>query len=294
MSLDSFSYSQLSKSGVVSPGPRDMPRLPLSVSEIANRYQPPTDTSPYRGKSPPPSTDRHLSSRDVIPRDSIEEPLRQEQTSLRYAPGPISSSPVSGEDEFMGRGQDRVDKLDEKEIMDREKELRDRELELERRTRELEARLMTVRGGNQGSPISQPPRSYSTTHLSPPPTASASQSQLSLASTHSPSRQTKHAEFCGCETCSVAKYKTRSPPSPLDSRPMEPPINLRPDKPKGWIRRLSMPMGFSLDSSSKKTHQANTSSGNIRSSLALEDGRLERKSFEPGGPGNRSMINLQR
>jgi hypothetical protein len=304
---------------VLKSGPRDIPCLPLSVSEIATRYEPPSNRPPTsRRTSGSPSTERQ-----PLRLNTTEQSLYQESVTSGYVPGPLSSSPVSGEDEPARRRQDRIEELDESGVMDKEGELRQRERELEQKTRELErdrANLMTVRGGNRGdgytsdssrgphssphshspsqrvdfpsSPTPQPRHSYSTTYLAPPPTSSVSQPRSSVSSTQSSSG---HAEFCGCNSCSIANYRTQKEPSPYDLRPPEPPINIRPDKPKGWIRRLSMPVGLILDSNSKKTHHTNASSGNLQTSLAspAEDGRLDGK-FAASGFSNRSMTNLRR
>lgn len=141
--------------------------------------------------------------------------------------------------------------------------------------------------------ISSGRHSYSTTHLVPPSSSSSTHLPYSRPQTQPPSSAeprrpstSDHAEFCGCATCSVSKYRMRSTPSPHDLRPPEPPITLRPEKPKGWIRRLSMPVGnaFSLDSK-KSNSSLRTPAG--------EDGRM-RRSFEQGGISNRSMTNIGR
>jgi hypothetical protein len=99
-----------------------------------------------------------------------------------------------------------------------------------------------------------------------------------------------HAEFCGCDTCSASKYRIRNPPSPHDMRPPEPPITLRPEKPKGWIRRLSMPVGnaFSLDSK-----KSNPSLKTGMASPVDENGRI-RRSSEQRGNSNLNMSNAGR
>lgn len=81
-------------------------------------------------------------------------------------------------------------------------------------------------------------------------------------------------------------------PSPRDLRPPEPPILLRSEKPKGWIRRLSMPSvhaAFSLDA------KKNASALSLKAGLPLpaENGRLRKRSFEQG-IGNRAMTGIGR
>lgn len=168
-------------------------------------------------------------------------------------------------------------------------------------------------------PYAGPPEgrySNSATHLIPPPPASSragsssSQSQpYAQSEAHSqpsPAFQARdlrdepppsdHAPFCGCHACSVAKYKhADTAPSPRDLRPPEPPIMLRPEKPKGWMRRLSMPViSNPLSSDSKKSpgHSNRNSVGYI-----MEDARMGgpgRQRYEPDAVSNRSATNLAR
>lgn len=113
--------------------------------------------------------------------------------------------------------------------------------EVEYKTRELDrerARLMTVRDNQRDltrreSPtaLSRPQYSYSTTHLVPPESPSQSQHNRPNSRPVSPGGAI-----------------------PVDQTSYAPPL-VRPrtgSKPKGWIRRLSMPVISSLDSSSKK------------------------------------------
>ena len=212
----------------------------------------------------------------------------------------------------------------EKEEAERQEEARligEAKMEIERRTRELERDSRdngdSANGNRVGytsqrpNNLSQEPlrrysqfdsptpaisraRYHSTTHLVPPPSSSStylpieSQSQPPSPADRGQSSSLGHADFCGCATCSASQYRTRNTPSPHDLRPPEPPINLRPEKPKGWIRRLSMPVGnaFSLDSK-----KSNSSLRNVP--LAGEDGRI-RRSFEKSGISNRSVTNLTR
>ncbi|KAL0954444.1 hypothetical protein HGRIS_003421 [Hohenbuehelia grisea] len=156
----------------------------------------------------------------------------------------------------------------------------------------------------------RPQYSYSTTHLIPPSSASSAyggSSQTSgpshgggggggykqpsgssqppsprvRTSSHvSQSEASEHAAYCGCDRCSASKYRSRSPASPVygstaDLRPPEKP------KPKGWIRRLSMPVGqaFSLDSakrhnsSNSVSASANANNAGVGSGMFSLDGR---------------------
>jgi len=150
--------------------------------------------------------------------------------------------------------------------------------------------------------------SYSTTHLVPP-SASSQQSQSpssprSSTSSADGSRNGNHAPYCGCETCSVAHYKSPSnrSPSPADLRPPEKPFTLRTEKPKGWIRRLSMPVGnaFSLDKkNTTKMYSLDANKRNPNGSATTlrnvgEDGRMGpgRRSYDASGVSNRSMTSL--
>ena len=58
-----------------------------------------------------------------------------------------------------------------------------------------------------------------------------------------------HAANCGCETCSVSKYS--APPQGVHQR-----VDSKPDKPRSWMRRLSMPVGNALGLDSSKRSQA--------------------------------------
>ena len=393
-----FTLFSSQQSGAISPVTKDVPRLPLSVTDLAFRYQP-TDgpTSPHtRATSPPVS--RQL---PFPPLDTVAQ-ARQAESSFqeRSLPGAYNSMPTPGpssstsnvtptpDDEAARRRRQQIEERVEVELHEKERELREREREIEMRARELErerAQLMDARGDEYPSDTSrgytspqpqlrprerqtsfklqQRPRSqldlpsnsrssppadtrpqsrysHSTTHLAPPPSSSQSPSQPSSSHSHSNyskprppsplhahSQQqhegaSEHAPFCGCDTCSVAKYKERkAAPSPHDLRPPAKPIALRPEKPKGWMRRLSMPVGnaFSLDSKKNTTGLGSTMSGkggmysldgkkNLSSTMlsargggVQEDGRLGgggaegrggRRSYEASGISNRSATNL--
>ncbi|KAG6331724.1 hypothetical protein ID866_7366 [Astraeus odoratus] len=296
-------------------GPKDIPRLPMSVSEIASRYQP-ADEPPMspRRMAASPSTDR-------FPPFS-ETPMRQATRDI-----PIDENEIR-------RRKQRVEELAELELKEKEIELRQRERELNQRSRELERdrlQFLNTRPDFSGGILAEPgprgPRnspfihkrgSQSVSHIVlPHPSssssissntavnASASTSQLPLSMpvplpnvpnriSHSPSRsQTStplpakdHAPFCGCDSCSISKYRLPNPsPTARDLRPPEPPIILRaPDKPKGWIRRLSMPSvsgAFSLDAAKKNA----VSLASLKQGLPIpvgETGRLRKRSFEQG------------
>ncbi|KAJ7650154.1 hypothetical protein FB45DRAFT_887106 [Roridomyces roridus] len=343
-----YSYT----SGATSPAPKDVPRLPMSVTDLATLYQP-ADTTPLsprtRASSPPsprapmtPSLDRY--------------PTRQVETG--YSPGgfnsarPSISNPTTpsrsfADDEAVRRRaqEQRIDETAELDFLEKEQALREKERAIEMQARQLEqerANLRNVRAdGNQregwdggtaspkpqlrprerktsfrnSSPLprpqsqldSRPPpnnpaHSYSTTHLIPP-----ASSQPFPSSPRSSTSSAEHAPYCGCETCSVAHYKSPSnrSPSPHDLRPPEKPFALRTEKPKGWIRRLSMPVAvgnaFSLDkkSSTPKMYSLDVNKRGANGSAATlqnvgEDGRMGmgRRSYDASGVSNRSMTSL--
>ncbi|KAL4064444.1 hypothetical protein V8B97DRAFT_332494 [Scleroderma yunnanense] len=293
-------------------GPKDIPRLPMSVFEIASKYQPIDEPMSPRRMAVSPSTDRF----PPFP----ETPSRQGTRDLQI-----------DENEIRRRKQ-RIEDLAELELKEKEFELRQRERELDQRSRELERDRLhflsarpTSSGGISGevprgprnSPFLHKRGSQSVSHIvlpKPPPSsviatnmvaaATGSTSQLPLRmpmpkslpspvsrGSPSPSRSQSstplpakdHAPFCGCDTCSASKYRLPNvPPSPRDLRPPEPPIMLRPERPKGWIRRLSMPSvsgALSLDAAKKNA----ASLASLTQGLSIpvgENGRLRKRSFE--------------
>ncbi len=239
-----------------------------------------------------------------------------------------SGVPQTPATEEIALRRQRIEELEELELREREHELRMKEREIEQRARELErerVQLLNARGGggrtegyvNDGTRATGGPRvsttqrptidtlqsrypssySHSVTHLVPPSSSQAPSRQPSSQPSSPASQQpTDHASCCGCEACSASKYRT-TPSSPRDMRPPEPPIMLRPEKPKGWIRRLSMPVmgnAFSLDSKKNGSNTA-LAGGGYRNSLAFaeEDGRLLQTDIT-GGIRNRSSTNVVR
>jgi hypothetical protein len=221
----------------------------------------------------------------------------------------LTSSTSSLVDDFARRRQ-RIDELEELELREREFELRQKEREIEHRARELErerARLASARAGPSLEGYTSDGTSGRTRGDHLPPGAGVPRGRFSSSTTHvavSPSSRaqstspaaapTDHAPYCGCAACSAAKYgRTEHTPSPYDLRPPEAPITLRPqaDKPKGWMRRLSMPVGvaFSL-SDSKKNVSPNTNRNSM--SFTQEDERGARRGYDPKSPANRSVTNL--
>ncbi|KAJ6576525.1 hypothetical protein DFH09DRAFT_1260726 [Mycena vulgaris] len=365
-----------STSGATSPAPKDIPRLPLSVTDLATRYQPmdAPPVSPRGASSPtvlssraplPVLPDRFAAARQAETAFGDRSPPGGYNSIRSPLPSPSTSKPaviLDAEDEAARRRnqqrEQRIDEVAELEFLEKEKALQDKEREIEMRAKELElerANLRNSRAGDTprdawesgtGSPIPQlrprerktsfrnpsplprpqsqletrmPPSnvannraySYSTTHLIPPSTPS--QQSQSPSSPHSSTSSadgsrnaSQHAPYCGCQSCSVAQYKTPSlrSPSPNDMRPPEKPFTLRPEKPKGWIRRLSMPVAvgnaFSLDKKNNakmysldgNKRGANGSATTLRN--VEEDGRIGpgRRSYDASGTSNRSMTSL--
>ncbi|KAK7678578.1 hypothetical protein QCA50_018450 [Cerrena zonata] len=216
------------------------------------------------------------------------------------------------------------------EIQEREQHLRLREQEIMESARELERQKRALNDARNGlsvndtydrypitdraqyespssSPINRPQmlQSHSSTHLAVHNHNSGTYvhsngSRTVMSAGSSPVLPGEHAPYCGCESCSVSQYRARDlSPANRNSRPIEPPIQLRPEKPKGWIRRLSMPVmgnAFSSSSDSKKGISSNQFKDGYRSSLALpdEDGRLRHDLGMTSGYRNRSSVNLSR
>ncbi|KAG6909058.1 hypothetical protein DXG01_002211 [Tephrocybe rancida] len=196
---------------------------------------------------------------------------------------------------------------------------------------QLDAGVTPIPGPSQNTARPHSQYSYSTTNLIPPSPSSnsvqhsyshdgQSQSPSSYTShSHSPTPSNQfsqspstpaHAPYCGCESCSAAKYRApRSPPDSGSLRPPTEPITLRPaEKKGGWMRRLSMPMGNALGLDSKKSitqNFAGVGSGlGSRGGVFSLDGKRNasstqlnvredgRRSYDASGISNRSMSNL--
>ncbi|KAH9941344.1 hypothetical protein B0H21DRAFT_753240 [Amylocystis lapponica] len=283
-----------------SPTKKEVPRMPTSVSSLANKYERPGAVSPGEG--------RRRTSLDSIVRQSIPE----------RSNGPIAKYTTAAPTDELAIRRQRIEELEELELREQEYELRIREREIEQKAREVERerlRLLSARGadgyasdssrGTANRTLQRPPAttsqsryplySYSTTHLVPPSSAPSSSGQPASQPSSPIYRPTDHAPFCGCDTCSASKYKKQDvSPSPRDLRPPETPITLRPEKPKGWIRRLSLPvMGNAFSSDSKKSSAGIAGGPGFRSSLVSlqEDGQ---QGDLGTGYKNRSSTNLPR
>ncbi|KAJ6494870.1 hypothetical protein C8R47DRAFT_1012168 [Mycena vitilis] len=351
--------------GTTSPAPKDIPRLPLSVTDLATRYQP-TDGPPLspraRGSSPPTPSRPPMMGSPSAASFGERNSLGGYNAARSPMPGPSASRTAADDEAARRRNQQleqRLDEAAELEFLEKEKALREKEREIGMRAQELErerANLRNIRqdggqmdGWENGATSPKPqlrPRerktsfrnspirpqsqletrvpsnnnpgnsnahSYSTTHLVPPsasphPSQRPSSPRSSTSSADGSHSTSPHAPYCGCESCSIAQYKasTNRSPSPHDLRPPEKPFSLRPEKPKGWIRRLSMPVvgnAFSLDkknttpkmySLDANKRNANGSSTTLRT--VDEDGRVgmgpSRRSYDASGVSNRSMTNL--
>ena len=257
----------------------------MSVSEIASRYQ------------------------------SVDEPMSPRRTASpivdRFPPDTPTRRDLPLDENEIRRRKQRMEELTELELKEKEYDLRQRERELNQRARDFERERRqflnsrpepgnTTDGpkGPRNSPFQHKRGSQSVTHINIPSTTSSSGVSPRPSTSHSPTRSQPlpakdHAPFCGCDTCSVSKYKmTDVCPSPRDLRPPEPPIVLRPERPKGWIRRLSMPsvnVAFSLDA------KKNASAISLKAGLPLpaENGRLRKRSYDQG-ISNRTVTGIGR
>jgi len=321
---------------------KDVPRLPLSVNDLASRYQPGHGPSSPR---PGPSSLPPLRQLPVLPPTPRTPPRQsnsyQERMPHNPEPPTLTTGANSVKDEASQWRRQEMDELAELELKQKQTELWEQERVIEMRARELERdRLHSMNAReedglantntNEGSrrnpePHFQPLRplrprsqmdlaqasanaSYNLTPLSPlrprfsqsssyliPPSPSRNSPQpfnspdsgSAYLHSDSSSRQSSqhredkppHAPSCGCETCSVAKYRTPSPAAPPLDRPPTKPLSIRPvEKPRpGWIRRLSVPVGNAFNLDSKKSIGNLGGLGSVKnrstSSFGLQDGR---------------------
>ncbi|KAJ7593231.1 hypothetical protein C8J56DRAFT_1162124 [Mycena floridula] len=345
-----YSYN----SGAVSPPPRDLPKLPTSVNDLASRYRNPDEPASPRMMTGSPPISRGRPSLDSYVHGSLG-PVTE---------GPAVHAPVAEHDPA-SRRQQLVEQLADLERQEKEQELRSREREFDMRYQE---RNRTTSMGNSGAdsgqrsaiasrspplqaqplrprerqlslqqrPPSQnelaapsnttnnrshSPYSYRTDHLAPPLSPATSRQGGSDETSESPRDTSEHAPYCGCETCSASKYRSSPQPKSPTTTNLRSPV---PEKPKGWMRRLSMPIVVSnafLDG--KKNHSntnlsvyggktgglASLDSKKNGSNVALrggitEDGKISpgaagigaggRRSYDAGGISNRSVTNVGR
>lgn len=139
------------QSGSISPPPRDLPRIPLSVNDLASRYKPSdAPLSPQARTSSPP-----VSRQQSLP--LLDTAARQAKDSYQdYIPLPSNRNIPSPNEERHLRQQQRNEELAIAERRAKEQEIKEREQELEMRAQELErerARLRSLR--EEESNISQ-------------------------------------------------------------------------------------------------------------------------------------------
>ncbi|KAI0951608.1 hypothetical protein AcW1_008612 [Taiwanofungus camphoratus] len=309
--------------GSSSPHRKEPPRLPTHVPSLANRYDSSGIMASAQSGTMSLTDERRHTSLELSGKTPQRTPMDLASgASTKYLA--TGSMPEPATDVIILRRQ-RIEELEDLEIREQEYELRMKEREIEQKAKDLErerVRLLNARktdgytsDGSRGtvnrvsqrlpvespspSPTMQQARyplySYSTANLAPSPASSRQLSSQPSSPTFPPS---DHASYCGCDACSASKYRVRdTAPAPRDLRPPEPPLTLRPEKPKGWIRRLSMPVvGNAFSSDSKKNlGVAGIARGTgYRSSLTLpdEDGMLRKD--VTGGIRNRSTTNLVR
>ena len=290
-----------------------MPRLPLSVSALAGRYEVPAENGGSGQTSPrTPVDDRYRSP--PAPTARVGSPEASRMSPAQAGAYNLNEGASNNTLEELARRRQRLQELEELELREQEYELRLKEREIEQRTRQLEQdrmRLLSARGmladGYESdhshnnlripmtdSPVASPqtrhPYASSSTQLPPPrqPQRYASQQSLVNKPPPSPTKPppaTSHPPYCGCEACAP-----KHPPAPRDPTPsprteVQPvlaPLTLRPDKhdkPKGWIRRLSMPvMGNAFSDKKGISNTSYTPNAAMRNSLVYteEDGRLDK------------------
>ncbi|KIP10985.1 hypothetical protein PHLGIDRAFT_172077 [Phlebiopsis gigantea 11061_1 CR5-6] len=284
--------------GPASPPPKDIPRLPLSVSNLATRYDNSAPGERTNPESPSPESNRMSTDIRCQPSSSNQSCSPQDSTSSDIV-----------------RRRQRIQELEELELREREYAFRMKEKEIREQARELEreqfelmearqtrvradstASLMRLRGAVAGrpesyaeptTPVHDQPHPYASSTNGPnsPPTPRYL-SQYSSPPSHMLTQPLHH------------NTSRDQLPSPGVIRPAEPTPSSRPEKPKGnWIRRLSMPVMSNAFSDNGKKGISNTDIGTQpyhRNSLALpeEDGRIRREVVNASK--NRSVTTLVR
>lgn len=223
-----------------------IPRLPVSVSTIATRYQPGGEHPPLRlDRSQTGTTSERSSVNDAVGANaSVGIP---ESHCAFY----LLTSEQSKNTDTEGTRKEPL--LEERDLDRRSKELESEPQRLIRSTSVIPENSSTCYRGGHNQPTGAwetigTRQKVSRSHM--PPVGPES---LQRGLTRSPSPMT-----------------SQSPPYPRSAGP--PQEDPRKAKPRGWIRRLSMPVLSSLDGS-KKTDSPlhNDSSRAWRSSLALPE-----------------------
>ncbi|KAF5367392.1 hypothetical protein D9758_003755 [Tetrapyrgos nigripes] len=142
-------YSQNSDGS--SPPPRDVPRprLPLSVNDLASRYDRSTSPRPQGGRSLPSVDSYH----QVDAGRGQSSPPVAYRSSVEALPSPSITPTLEEDAAAHRRRQQRIDQLAELELKEKEQALRLREQELQMRATELERERMNLRQSQ--SPRSQ-------------------------------------------------------------------------------------------------------------------------------------------
>ncbi|EJD49643.1 hypothetical protein AURDEDRAFT_112472 [Auricularia subglabra TFB-10046 SS5] len=290
-----------------SPPPRDMPRLPHSVTDMASRWNPIDAPAPRRaGVNPAQSLERDSYRTPESPRTATGA-----RPQSVYAQQLAQSPYGRGGDSDWERDTERRRHHLQAELQALENEqrqedqLRERERELARQQAELEherQRLATIRGStddayasrsrqnsyNSGGGYMRPPSANGSAYGStrdPSPHRETYPSYTSSASSSAhlaaPARNAGHPPGCGCYECVAASGGGRysNPPSPSRSSAALPvpaqPTGSVASKKGGWMRRLSMPVVGGAFSDPKKTPLASP-----------PDDRAGKRSFDKDGVGN--------
>ncbi|KAL5526300.1 hypothetical protein ACEPAF_8023 [Sanghuangporus sanghuang] len=261
-------------SSPVPPRERDIPRVPNKVADLASRYVPPTGInsaplSPRDTGQVSPTFDRPRQvSGPNNGRDNSTGSTQQlnESDEATAQPGPTAS-----EIDIMRRRR-RIEELEDLERREQAQALRAREREIEMQTKALERERERLHTLNAASPAKSngaivrghPQHSYSMVNLVPSHSGAGepltrpvshygeplaiSTSPSSSSSTSNPPSRPDHAPYCGCQVCSASQYNNPNPHVQIVAQP-----RVQKEKPKGWIRRLSMPVvGNAFTSSDPK------------------------------------------
>ncbi|KAG8930941.1 hypothetical protein FRC02_003459 [Tulasnella sp. 418] len=209
-----------------SPPPRDLPRLPQTVTNLAQRYAPNDAPS---GRMGPPSSfngsvvdkvntgdrERFASRRTSFEsdRDRDRDRVRERDYHRERERERLLSTPRRSRDwaesgdisDDKDRERIRRRRQEEMEWDEREQELRDRERRLDRQQKELDREKERI----IGSKGLQPPHAENDRSGYSPkvPMSHAIRSDKS-----------SHASSCGCYDCSVKQYSTTSPPPSVSDR----------------------------------------------------------------------------
>ncbi|KIY44064.1 hypothetical protein FISHEDRAFT_77975 [Fistulina hepatica ATCC 64428] len=202
-------------------------RLSTNVSDIVARYQPVEVLQPPRATvaSPVPAAG--------TPLPPLSDPVslsRQAEASFRDPGRPTTRRQINSAPPLNSNVQ-----LNNNTQVTFPRRSGDRDILRSTRQTSLQVRNQTDEfGAVVSSPGLRSPTSPNQYISRPPYTNPQSSSSRSLPVPPPIRSMDEHAPYCGCERCSVSKYKLPSPSPPM----LTPPVA----KPRGWIRRLSMPV----------------------------------------------------